>query len=205
MCSRYIIGVAPYELYLFVQKRVGVAASPAGEFSLQCTGSQQSEQPRTGSHVGQFPGLDNGWRRCRLDRGLPMQTEKIDSLSEDAIHRPVNGFYAKIRIDPELGPVFARAIPGDWGPHLATMRNFWSSVMLTTGRYKGNPVAVHHRVDGIELELFDRWLALFKQTCGELFEDTLANAFHEKAIRIAESLKLALFYWPDRPWPRRTA
>src|ERR1019366_4148641 len=84
---------------------------------------------------------------------------------------------------PDLGQVFARAIPGDWGPHLATMRNFWSSVMLTTGRYKGNPVAVHHRVDGIELDLFDRWLTLFEQTCGELFDDSLANVFHAKAAR----------------------
>jgi PAS domain-containing protein len=65
-----------------------------------------------------------------------MRTKKIDRLSEDAIHRLVDDFYAKIRVDPDLGPVFARAIPGDWGPHLATMRNFWSSVMLTTGRYK---------------------------------------------------------------------
>jgi len=134
-----------------------------------------------------------------------MRTKKIDRLSEDAIHRLVDGFYAKIRADQYLGPVFARAIPGDWGPHLATMRNFWSSVMLTTGRYKGNPIAVHHRVGGIELDLFDRWLALFKQTCGELFDDNLANTFHAKAARIAESLTLALFYRPDRPWPRRTS
>lgn len=125
----------------------------------------------------------------------------IDRLSEDAIRRLVDDFYAKVRADPELGPVFARAIPGDWGPHLATMRNFWSSVMLTSGRYKGNPVAVHHRVEGIELDLFDRWLALFDETCRELFAQELAEAFRGKAVRIAESLKLALFYRPDRPWP----
>jgi hemoglobin len=85
-----------------------------------------------------------------------MRTKKIDRLSEDAIHRMVDDFYAKIRVDPDLGPVFARAIPGDCGPHLATMPNFWSSVMLTTGRYKRNPVVVHHHVDGIEIDLFDR-------------------------------------------------
>ena len=122
-------------------------------------------------------------------------------LSEDAIARLVDAFYAKVRADPALGPVFARAIPGDWGPHLATMRKFWSSVMLTSGRYKGNPVAVHHRVAGIELELFARWLELFDETCRELFDDALAAAFRDKATRIAESLKLALFYRPDRPWP----
>jgi hemoglobin len=121
--------------------------------------------------------------------------------SEADIARLVDAFYAKVRVDPELGPVFNRAIPGDWGPHLATMRNFWSSVMLTSGRYKGNPVAVHQRVDGIELALFDRWLALFDETCRELFVVDTAAVFQGKAARIAESLKLALYYRPDRPWP----
>lgn len=125
-----------------------------------------------------------------------------DQITEQAIRRLVDEFYLKVRADPDLGPIFARAIPGDWEAHLATMRNFWSSVMLTSGRYKGNPVAVHQRVEGIEQQLFDRWLALFDQTCGELFNEATAAAFSAKATRIAESLKLALFYRPDRPWPR---
>ena len=125
----------------------------------------------------------------------------MSEVSEDAIRRLVDEFYAKVRVDPELGPIFMRAIPGDWGPHLATMRNFWSSVMLTSGRYKGNPVAVHRGVDGIKFELFERWLALFSETCRELFDEELAQAFCGKAERIAESLKLAVFYRPDRPWP----
>ncbi len=126
----------------------------------------------------------------------------IDRLSEGDIARLVDDFYAKIRADAELGPIFMRAIPGDWGPHLATMRNFWSSVMLTSGRYKGNPVAVHGQVAGIEMELFDRWLALFDESCRELFVPDIADVFYSKAVRIAESLKLAPFYRPDRPWPR---
>jgi hemoglobin len=125
-------------------------------------------------------------------------------LTEEAIGQLVDSFYGKVRADAELGPVFDHAI-ADWGPHLATMRKFWSSVMLTSGRYKGNPVAVHHRVDGIELHLFERWLALFDETCRELFDDELAEAFNDKAKRIAESLKLALFYRPDRPWPPRAS
>jgi hemoglobin len=131
-------------------------------------------------------------------------TTVADDITEEAIGRLVDDFYARIRMDPELGPIFARAIPGDWGPHLATMRNFWSSVMLTSGRYKGNPVAAHGRVAGIEIELFDRWLMLFDETCRELFEPQLAEQFCIKARRIAESLKLALFYRPDRPWPLNT-
>ena len=127
---------------------------------------------------------------------------KIDQISEDVIRRLVDQFYTKIRLDPELGPIFEHAIGGDWEPHLAKMRDFWSSVMLTSGRYKGNPVAVHLRVEGIASQLFDRWLKLFGETCGELFDASVAEAFQVKAARIAESLKLALFYRPDQPWPR---
>jgi hemoglobin len=118
-------------------------------------------------------------------------------------YRPlVDAFYIKkVRSDRDLGPVFARAIPGDWEPHLATMRKFWSSVMLTSGRNKGNPVAVHQGVQGMELRLFDRWLTLFEATCRELFDEKIAAEFGMKARRIAESLKLAVFYRPDRPWP----
>src|SRR5206468_6548613 len=100
-----------------------------------------------------------------------------DVVTEDGIRRLVDAFYAKVRVDPELGPVFARAIPGDWQPHLNKMYAFWSSVMLTSGRYKGNPVAKHLVVEGITLELFERWLALFDETCGELFDDRLRADF----------------------------
>ena len=62
---------------------------------------------------------------------------KIDQISEDGVRRLVDEFYARVRADTELAPIFNRAIPGDWGLHLATMRDFWSSVMLTSGRYKG--------------------------------------------------------------------
>jgi hemoglobin len=126
----------------------------------------------------------------------------LGRLSDVAIRHLVDSFYAKIRVDSELGPIFERAIPGDWAPHLATMHDFWSSVMLTSGRYKGNPVAVHRRVEGIEPRLFARWLAPFNETCRDLFDDEVADAFRSKAERIAESLKLALFYRPDRPWQR---
>ena len=136
---------------------------------------------------------------------FPVRTARPDApLTEEAIGRLVDAFYAKVRVDPELGPVFNNAI-ADWGPHLDTMRRFWSSVMLTSGKYKGNPVAAHHRVDGIAFDLFARWLALFDETCRDLFAPDIAEAFNVKAQRIGESLQLALFYRPDRPWPPHAA
>jgi hemoglobin len=127
----------------------------------------------------------------------------MSRISEDSIRHLVDTFYGKVRADEQLGPIFNRAI-SDWGPHLATMYRFWSSVMLSSGQYKGNPVAAHVRLDGMEPHLFERWLKLFGEACDELFGETEADAFRAKAARIAESLKLALFYRPDRPWPMVT-
>jgi len=126
---------------------------------------------------------------------------KFNHVSEYGIRQLVDAFYTKVRLDPELAPIFVRVIPGDWQPHLTKMYAFWSSVMLTTGRYKGNPVVKHLVIPGIQPHLFDRWLALFDETCRELFDDDVSEAFRSNAVRIAESLKLALFYRPDRPWP----
>jgi hemoglobin len=134
-------------------------------------------------------------------RDMNSSTAKFNHVSEDGIRQLVDAFYAKVRVDRELAPIFERAIPGDWQPHLTKMYAFWSSVMLTTGRYKGNPVAKHLAIPGIEPQLFERWLGLFSETCGELFDDPVSAEFRAKAERIAESLKLALFYRPDRPWP----
>ena len=130
---------------------------------------------------------------------------KIDCISEDGIGHLVDCFYAKIRVDPVLGPVFERVVQGEWDLHLATMRNFWSSVMLTSGRYKGTPVPAHLRIKDIEPPMFDRWLRLFGETCDEVFEAEIAAAFRVKAARIAESLKLMLFFRLEPPSGRKSA
>jgi hemoglobin len=132
---------------------------------------------------------------------MTLAVEKSSEITEENIRRLVDAFYVKVRFDSALGPIFARAIPGDWEPHLQKMYAFWSSVMLTSGRYKGNPVVKHLVIPGMTPELFTSWLALFDATCRELFDEEVRAAFGGKAERIAESLKLALFYKPDRPWP----
>jgi hemoglobin len=139
---------------------------------------------------------------CAPEETAPIRdVAPIGHVSEPAIRLLVDRFYAKVRKDPALGPIFEGAVE-DWGSHLATMRNFWSSIMLTSGRYHGNPVAAHRKLQGLTPQLFERWLALFAETCGELFDDGLAAAFMVKARRIATSLQLALFYRPEHDRPR---
>jgi hemoglobin len=121
--------------------------------------------------------------------------DRFDSITEPAIAALVHGFYGKARRDPTIGPVFEDAVD-DWDDHLSKLCDFWSSVMLTTGRYKGNPMAAHLK-QPIQPEFFEHWLDLWRETAGEVFPPAEAGHFVFKAERIAESLKLALFYRPD--------
>ncbi len=117
-------------------------------------------------------------------------------ITEEAIRRLVDRFYARARRDELLGPVFARAVGEDdeaWTAHLARLPDFWSSVMLTSGRYHGDPFSVHLRLPGLDPAMFDRWLALFGETCAEMFEPDVADAFCARAERIARSLRMGLF------------
>src|SRR5918911_279940 len=102
-----------------------------------------------------------------------MAPQPANTITEDSIGVLVDSFYAKVRQDPTIGPVFNDAVH-DWDAHLETLRAFWSSVMLTTGRYKGNPMAAHLK-HPIRPEFFDRWLALWRETAAELFAPPIAE------------------------------
>jgi hemoglobin len=115
-------------------------------------------------------------------------------IDEAALSHLVDRFYDRVRADEQLGPLFNATIH-DWPEHLAKLTRFWSSVMLGTGRYKGNPVVAHRAHAGaIDVQMFDRWLALWRATASEVLGRAEATAIALKAERIAESLKLALFF-----------
>ncbi len=124
-----------------------------------------------------------------------MTPRRFPTITENAIATLIDTFYDRARCHAALGPVFAAAIAAEeWPDHFETMRRFWSSVMLASGSYSGNPVTAHRAVVGIRRSLFAEWLALFTQTASELFEPAPAAEFSSKAQRIADSLQIALFH-----------
>lgn len=122
-----------------------------------------------------------------------------NQITEESIRRLIDRFYTKVRADKDLAPVFIQAIGEDsavWGPHLEKMYAFWSSVMLTSGRYHGNPLQKHRDLPAFDSALFDRWLALFAETAEELHGAEDAALYIKKSRLIAESLKLGLYFKP---------
>lgn len=110
-------------------------------------------------------------------------------VTEPMIHALVHGFYAKVRDDPTLGPIFDREIGQGWDEHLGKMCDFWSSVLLMTGRFKGAPMVVHAGIAGIEAAHFTRWLLLFRQAAEQICPPEAAALFVSKSEIIAKKLQ----------------
>lgn len=128
-----------------------------------------------------------------------LAASKEKEVNEENIKKLVDTFYGKVRRDPSLSPIFATII-GDsqeqWKPHLEKMYAFWSSMMLASGRYRGNPLKKHKDLPAFDIKLFDRWLALFAETAREIYSPEIADLYISKSHLIAESLKLGIYYKP---------
>ena len=129
----------------------------------------------------------------KVSSARPAMTREImkqTGLDEDTLKILVYGFYAKVRRDEILGPIFADRIT-DWSPHLERMVDFWSSVALMTGRYHGAPVPAHTSLP-VKSAHFDRWLDLFRETAHEVCTPEGAVHVISRAERIARSLNMAV-------------
>jgi hemoglobin len=112
-------------------------------------------------------------------------TEPID---ESRIRRMIDHFYAQVRADPLLGPVFESRLQGRWPAHLDKMVDFWASALMRAGRYSGNPRATHAAIPDISPRHFERWLELFEETLAATFDDAAATQIHARAQAMARGL-----------------
>jgi hemoglobin len=110
------------------------------------------------------------------------------SFNEESIATLVDRFYAEVREDALLGPVFNGAIGDHWLEHLATLTNFWTSVLLASGRYKGNPMMAHLAIPQMDQRHFSRWIELWRETTTEVFGPELSQALVAKAYMMGERL-----------------
>lgn len=110
-----------------------------------------------------------------------------DLCTEEEVHSLVHGFYALVRADAVLGPIFDAHVR-DWTPHLAKMVDFWSGALRGTARFRGAPMPKHIALPGLSAELFGRWLTLFRQTTAGLGNPAMEERANELAHRVAESL-----------------
>lgn len=105
-------------------------------------------------------------------------------ITEEQIHTLVHTFYARVRDDADIGPIFERRFADRWDAHLTRMCDFWGSIMLATGRYRGNPLEVHSRIPELRSRHFDRWLDLFYEVAHEVLPESIARDITGRAARM---------------------
>ena len=112
-------------------------------------------------------------------------------IDEVLIARVVDSFYAKVRVDTEIGPIFNERIK-DWPSHLEKLGSFWSSIMLLSGSYEGTPMQAHLAIPHLSGQHFTCWHRLFRATLAELCTPDQANLFASRAERIGQSFQYAM-------------
>lgn len=129
---------------------------------------------------------DSPDRRAKITAEIMHET----GIDEPMIERLVRTFYGRVQRDPLLAPVFAARV-ADWDDHMARLCAFWSSVVLLSGRYHGQPMQKHVTLP-VSGAHFDRWLDLFEATATELCPSAAAAYFIDRARRIADSLEMGI-------------
>lgn len=122
----------------------------------------------------------------------PRQNAIGNRVSEQEISELVDRFYARVRSDEEIGPIF-NAVVDDWPEHLALLKRFWSTVLNTSGQYKGDPMMKHLGLS-LDPQHFRRWLELFADTARQTMLPDHAALIIGKAQRIAQNFMAGIAY-----------
>lgn len=125
------------------------------------------------------------------DRRRSLAPGTAAGVDEALIHTVVHTFYVRVRADDLIGPIFNRVVV-DWDEHLAKLCDFWSSVLLMSGRFKGAPMPAHVAIAEIAPDHFKRWLALFHETVRDVCTPDAAALFIARSDMIAQSLQFGI-------------
>ena len=112
----------------------------------------------------------------------------MNAPTTDSITALVHGFYADVRADPLLGPVFEDALRDHWESHLARIVDFWSTVVLGSKSFSGNVFAKHMALQGVTPAHFAAWVRLWGQHTDRLFAPEVARELQLVAHGIARNL-----------------
>lgn len=114
-------------------------------------------------------------------------------LTEPLIRHVIDAFYAKVRRDAALGPVFDAIIKDHWPAHIERICAFWLTATRLGSGYEGRAfMPAHLRHVSIRPELLPQWLVLFRQTARDLCPRPAADVLIDIAERMAESIRIGL-------------
>lgn len=109
---------------------------------------------------------------------------KYDISTREDIELLVDTFYTKVRSDETIGYFFTKIAAVAWEDHIPIMYDFWSSILINEGQYKGGLIMKHILLDKkskLEQQHLDKWKELFFETLDELFEGETVDEAKRRA------------------------
>jgi hemoglobin len=117
----------------------------------------------------------------------------MTEMTEDFVERLLDAFYAKVRRDPELAPVFEGIIRDRWPEHMLRIKSFWLTALRISSGYHGPDfMPAHLRHASIQATQLTRWLALFEETVQEMAPADEQARLMRIAHAMAENLQIGL-------------
>ncbi|WP_341863049.1 group III truncated hemoglobin [Gymnodinialimonas sp. 57CJ19] len=124
-----------------------------------------------------------------------MNTLARVDVTEAQIRLVLDRFYARVRENPDLAPIFHHTVGTDpqvWEAHIAKIARFWRNALLRDPVYDGNPMLAHAGVAAIQPEHFAIWLGIFDDVLTEVLPPDVAARWSLVAHRIGRGLSLGL-------------
>lgn len=169
-----------------------VLRSPGSTSSIDC-GRLNSCSPKNGTNqvkdvfdmqlYGGYVSKRNG--RHQMNSNIPSLYQRIGG--REALDTLLRHFYADVRQQQLLGPVFIRHID-DWPEHLAKIGEFWARITGGPSSFVGS-LPLKHALLGIDARHFDAWLGLWEVNCGCYLAPREARELTEMAQMIGRRLK----------------
>jgi hemoglobin len=109
---------------------------------------------------------------------------------QEGIRRLLRHFYADVRQDALIGPIFNAQIK-DWPHHLQIIASFWQTLIGGPRTY-ARPMPMKHVRLHLKEEHFERWLFLWQANCRAQLPIGPAREMIELANQIGDKLRLIL-------------
>jgi len=127
--------------------------------------------------------MNKGFAMNTMPPRFPITAEQIDLV--------MRRFYAGVRKDPVLGPIFNRHVE-NWPEHEEKIARFWRNAILFERSYDGNPMMAHMQAGDVRADHFDVWLALFDRVLDETLPGETAAAWSALVHRIGRGLRMGV-------------
>lgn len=114
-----------------------------------------------------------------------------DLESPEDVRLLVDTFYASVRNDELLNPIFTDVAQVDWEQHLPKLYAFWNALLLGIPGYQGSPFLPHQKLP-VALDHFQRWVALFHEAVDRHFAGPRARKARDTASSMAHTFAMRL-------------